>query len=369
MPCGKLAGSVVLLARREVRDMNLVDAIVQVLTEADGPLHKRDIAERVLRQDLWQTSGKKTETSVGARLYENIKKKGSESLFEKIGPGVFSLKKKKPTEDRKATPNHGDSFQGASANTRNSFTSCAEMVLERFAGKQPMHYRDITKKALEQGWLATKSKKPEATMKTVILTEIRRQKERGEQPRFSQKGKGLVTLSKWVKPGLTASIEQHNERVRKELYDRLLAMTPSEFEELVSTLLTHMGFDSIEVTRTSGDGGIDVRGVLIVADSIRIKMAVQAKRWSPRKNVQTPTVQQVRGSLGAHEQGLIITTSDFSAGARQEAVQPNKTPIALVNGEKLVSLLMEHSIGVQRTTQCLFEIDDELFLSKSQTNS
>lgn len=98
-------------------------------------------------------------------------------------------------------------------------------------------------------------------------------------------------------------------------------------------------------------------------------MAVQAKRWSPRKNVQAPIVQQVRGSLGAHAQGLIITTSDFSAGARQEAVQPNKTPIALVNGEKLVSLLMEHGIGVQRTTQCLFEIDDELFLSKSQTNA
>jgi hypothetical protein len=28
-----------------------------------------------------------------------------------------------------------------------------------------------------------------------------------------------------------------------------------------------------------------------------------------------PVVQLVRGSLGAHEQGLIITTSDFSAGA------------------------------------------------------
>jgi restriction system protein len=35
--------------------------------------------------------------------------------------------------------------------------------------------------------------------------------------------------------------------------------------------------------------------------------------------VQAPVVQQVRGSLGAHEQGLIITTSDFSTGARSEA--------------------------------------------------
>ena len=44
-----------------------------------------------------------------------------------------------------------------------------------------------------------------------------------------------------------------------------------------------------------------------------------AKRW--KANVQAPTVQQVRGALGAHDQGLIITTSDFSAGARAEARQ------------------------------------------------
>ena len=349
--------------------MNLVDAIIQVLTEADEPLHVRDITERILGQGLWETSGKTPDATVGARLYTDIKERGEASLFEQTGSAVFSLKKKDSKENNEIAPTQGGDSQDASVRARNSFTDCAEMVLERFADKKPMHYREITKKALEQGWLKTKGKTPEATMYAVILTEIKRQQERGEQTRFLQKGKGLVTLSKWEKRGLTASIDQHNERVRKELHDRLLAMTPSEFEELVSTLLAHMGFDGIEVTRTSGDGGIDVRGVLIVAGSIRIKMAVQAKRWSPRKNVQAPIVQQVRGSLGAHEQGLIITTSDFSAGARQEAIQPNKSPIALINGEKLVSLLMEHGIGVQRTTQYLFDIDDELFLSKSQTNA
>ena len=235
--------------------MNLVDAIIQVLTEADGPLHLREITERILGQGLWQTRGKTPDATVGARLYTDIKEKGEASLFEQTGIGIFSLKKKPPKDNEEPTSNHSDSSEDASANARNSFTDCAEMVLESFADKKPMHYREITKKALEQGWLKTKGKTPEATMYAVILTEIRRQQERGEQPRFLQKGKGLVTLSKWEKRGLTASIDQHNERVRKELHDRLLAMTPSEFEELVSTLLAHMGFDGIEVTRTSGDGG------------------------------------------------------------------------------------------------------------------
>ena len=111
--------------------------------------------------------------------------------------------------------------------------------------------------------------------------------------------------------------------------------------------------------RELADGGIDVRGTLVVGDVVRIKMAVQVKKWKLKNNIQAPVVQQVRGSLGAHEQGLIITTSDFSPGAVKEAAQADKTPIALMNGDQLVMLLMEHGMGVHRSTPDLFEIDEE----------
>ena len=52
-------------------------------------------------------------------------------------------------------------------------------------------------------------------------------------------------------------------------------------------------------------------------------------------------------------------TSDFSTGAIKEAAQSDKTPIALMNGDQLVMLLMEHGIGVHRSTPDLFEIDEE----------
>ena len=162
--------------------------------------------------------------------------------------------------------------------------------------------------------------------------------------------------------GLESQIEGHNQQVRKDLHKRLLAMKPGEFEVLVSLLLTEMGFETVEVTKLSGDGGIDVRGTLVVGEAVRIKMAVQAKRW--KNNVQAPVVQQVRGSLGAHEQGLIITTSDFSPGAVKEAAQPDKTPIALMNGEQLVMLLMEHDIGVLRSTPDLFELDEDTLATR-----
>lgn len=69
-------------------------------------------------------------------------------------------------------------------------------------------------------------------------------------------------------------------------------------------------------------------------------------------------MQQVRGSLGAHEQGLIITTSDFSPGARSEAARPDAVPVALMNGEQLVTLLIEHDIGVRRANYDLIELGE-----------
>jgi restriction system protein len=140
-------------------------------------------------------------------------------------------------------------------------------------------------------------------------------------------------------------------------------MEPIDFEDLVSRLLTAMGFEMVEVTRYSGDGGIDVRGTLVIGDVIRMKMAVQAKRW--KKNVQAQMIRDLRGSIGVHEQGLIITTSDFSKGAKSDAVQADKTPIALMNGEQLVTLLMEYSIGVRSTPQVLFDLEGNSLLGSN----
>lgn len=103
----------------------------------------------------------------------------------------------------------------------------------------------------------------------------------------------------------------------------------------------------------------DFRGTLVVGDVAHIKMAVQVKKWKLKNNIQAPVVQQVGGSLGAHEQGLSITTSDFRAGAITEGAHLGQTPIVLMNGDQLVMVMKEHGIRVNRSTPDLFEIDEE----------
>jgi len=320
---------------------------------------------------LWQSEGKTPDATVSARLYSDIKNNGDKSPFVKVGPQTFALRDSAeiPTSAVSVPAPAEEAPKPSAANAGFSFTDCAQKVLEEFGGKKPMHYKEITEKALAKGWLVTGGKTPEATMYAQVITEIKRQQKRGERPRFVQHGRGYVGLSQWMGRGLAFQIEQHNHQVRKALRERLLAMKPGEFEELISQLLAEMGFEMVEVTKLSGDGGIDLRGTLVVGDVVRIKMAVQVKKWKLKNNIQAPVVQQVRGSLGAHEQGLIITTSDFSPGAVKEAAQSDKTPIALMNGEQLVMLLMEHGIGVHRSTPDLFEIDEEFVAGGESKNA
>ena len=323
--------------------MNVQSAAIEILRNAGEPLHSREIANRIIASRLWKSEGKTPAATVGARIYSDIKKNGEKSPFVKVGPGTFALR--------------GSTGKSIPANAALSFTDCAQKVLEEFGSKTPMHYKEITEKALAKGWLITGGKTPEASLYSQVITEIKRRQKRGERPRFVQHGRGYIGLTQWMGRGLTFQIEQHNKQVRKALREQILAMKFGEFEELISQLLPEMGFEMVEVTNLSHDGGIDVRGTLVVGDVVRIKVAVQVKKW--KGNIRSPVVQQVRGSLGAHERGLIITTSDFSPGAIKEAAQADKTPIALMNGEQLVMLLIEHGFGVRCNRPDLYEIDDE----------
>jgi restriction system protein len=334
--------------------MNSLDAAKAVLQKAEKALHYKEITRRMLDQGLWETKGKTPEATVNARLAVEIKKNGTESTFQRTKPGVFALRVWGLDE---YIPDGGGGRNKRKKRTL-SFTNAAEVVLDQYGNKQPMHYRDITDKILEEDLVYTEGKTPEATLYAQILTEIKRQTRRGETPRFVKYGKGYVGLRKWMGEGLAYQIRRRNREVRKKLLKRLHEMSPDDFEGLIAQLLVALGFEEVAVTSYGNDGGIDVRGTLVVGDVIRTRMAVQVKRW--KRNVHAPIVQQVRGSLGAHEQGLIITTSDFSRGAREEAERADAVPVGLMDGKQLVSLLIEHDIGVIRTSYELIEMEEEI---------
>ncbi len=335
--------------------MDSLDATQKILEDAVEPLHYLEITKRILEQGLWRTEGKTPDQTINARIAVDIKKFGDRSRFVRIEPGIFALRKWGLGEyipERKITQ-----LASPKNETKYSFTDAAELVLENYAEKRPIHYREIADRILELDLVNTQGQTPEATLYSMILTEIRRQTQRGDTPRFVKYGQGIVGLRKWMGEGLAYQIDQHNRGAQKKLLAHLRKMDPGEFEKLVGRLLGEMGFEDIFVTRRSGDGGVDVRGTLVVGNIIRTQMAVQVKRHKKENHVQSEIVQKLRGSLGAHDQGMIITTSDFSSGAIKEAARSDAIPVALVNGEQLVELLIEHQILVKRVPYELINLD------------
>jgi len=233
-----------------------------------------------------------------------------------------------------------------------TYLEAAYIILSE-AGR-PLHYREIAKRALAQGLIQPTGLTPDATMGSRLYVDTKQ-----DGSRFLRVGRGMFSLAERQPRGIDAQVETINQTTRAELKKKLHEMPPDRFEALVGELLIQMGFDenTVKVTRRSSDGGIDVLGVYRAAGLTQVNVAVQVKRW--RKNVSAPIVTQLRGSLQVHQQGIIITTSDFSKGARKEANAPNKTRIGLLNGKELLELLVKYRIGVVEKTLTVIDLDEE----------
>ena len=136
-----------------------------------------------------------------------------------------------------------------------SFTDAAEQVLERYASKQPMHYRAITNRILELGLVKTQGQTPEATLYAQILTEITRRTRQGNTPRFTKHGRGLVGLSSWVSGSLADQIDQHNREARRQLLSHLGTEPPR-----VSWRLVLLGTGQQGCGRLLNEGGLELGG-------------------------------------------------------------------------------------------------------------
>jgi len=120
---------------------------------------------------------------------------------------------------------------------------------------------------------------------------------------------------------------------------RLLTYEPRQFEHFVNDLLLQSGFQQVEVTKYSQDGGIDVnaRPGQRSWPISHLLVQLQAKRWL--HTVGRKEVAELRGSLQPHAAGCIVTTSHYSRAALTEAIAPGKVPISLIDGYELASLV------------------------------
>lgn len=151
-----------------------------------------------------------------------------------------------------------------------------------------------------------------------------------------------------------------------ELLDRILAAPSDFFERLVVRLLTAMGYGGSTANAArdlgkSGDGGVDGS---IDQDALGLdRIYVQAKRYARDNAVGSGAIRDFFGSLDRFKaaKGLFVTTSSFTASARETAEFLSKR-IVLVDGVQLAKLMIRHGVGCRvEETLYIKHIDEEFF--------
>lgn len=165
---------------------------------------------------------------------------------------------------------------------------------------------------------------------------------------------------------IESGIGEIDESVATELIRRLREQTPLFFERALVEVLKGMGYGGVdrEVLHIGGhgDGGVD--GVINQDPLGLSRIYVQAKRYSKENTVGRPEIQGFVGALtgkGA-SQGVFMTTSTFSAGAREYAESLQQQRVVLVDGQHLAQLMIRYRVGVQvKDTYTVVEVDEDFF--------
>lgn len=138
-----------------------------------------------------------------------------------------------------------------------------------------------------------------------------------------------------------------NDRLMRELKrdpNRMLSLSPRQFEELIAELFEREGF-SVEITPRSKDGGRDVIAVRNDDLGSHLYLA-ECKRYSRDRPVGVSYVRALYGVMERERatRGILATTSYFSREARSFA-DDLKWRIGLKGYDELCAWLKRHGTG------------------------
>lgn len=174
-------------------------------------------------------------------------------------------------------------------------------------------------------------------------------------------GKALPESKSDPRKELLDAVKRYNQQQKLLLREQLTTMNPYRFEHLVGQLLEAMGYEQVEVTKASGDKGVDVIGKVQVGITT-VTEVVQVKRM--QNTITRPYIDQLRGALPYHKaiRGTLITTGKFAAKCAEAALFPGAAPITLIDGDRLLELLIENNVGIRRSNAVeLLDVDLQLF--------
>lgn len=151
---------------------------------------------------------------------------------------------------------------------------------------------------------------------------------------------------------IDAAWKELNKKVSEQLYERIMNNDFYFFERLIIDLMEAMGygvrFDNGKAMQRTNDEGIDG---IINQDKLGLEQIyLQAKRYRQGNQVGGPDLQAFVGALSMKgaTKGVFVTTSSFTRAAWDVINNVKDKTIVLVDGSRLLELMLEHDLGVRK---------------------
>jgi len=165
---------------------------------------------------------------------------------------------------------------------------------------------------------------------------------------------------------IESAVSEIERALAADIVQRVQNLSPKFLEVVVLELLHAMGYgaseSSIEHVGGPGDEGVDG---IIHQDALGLqRIYVQAKRYKAENSIGRPDIQKFVGALAGQgaNGGVFITTSSFSADAKDYANKNLNSRVVLIDGAEFGLLMVRHGIGVQkRKTFSIVDIDEDYF--------
>lgn len=141
--------------------------------------------------------------------------------------------------------------------------------------------------------------------------------------------------------------EDERKKILEDLYKSFV--TGFDFEEFLKPLLEVLGLKEVSVTKKTGDGGVDLLGILPglseLDNSDSVQYKIQAKRNDPSSIISPEKIDALRGNLNFNQKGLFITTARVSEKAKEEALTKDLSkPVIVIDGTDLVNICIQKQI-------------------------
>jgi restriction system protein len=160
---------------------------------------------------------------------------------------------------------------------------------------------------------------------------------------------------------INAAITEAEKMAWKEIDNYLEVLDPYEFQNIITALLEAMGYKVAWVSPVGKDGGMVFLAWYNSSGRRPSRIKVQLKRR--KSTIQLPDLRAFMALLNGNDEGIFVTTSNFSPNVKELVGNYGRGKITLVDSRKLVELWIKYSHEIDKETRRLLPLKPVYFIA------